>query len=225
MTRLSWVGLFIIIVAGAAGQDQQNFFRSGGGATYSLFKVITSPYDGGYTESYSGGTKAFDLFLWVTGEVNRNTRVGTEVKYSWKAFDYSADDPGPGGSYYTDYSCTVGYLDVTIFPSFRIVNKPGMYIDPGMCLGALLHSYGSGLNYGWSMNGGEFSEKIDGPVRDDFSQFNFRLALRYEIEIPLSGNLYLLILNRYEYTISHPHFFSISLGVGLGREFRPKEQK
>jgi hypothetical protein len=225
MTRISWVGLFIIIVSGAAGQDQQNSFRSGGGASYSLFKVITSPYKGGYWESYSGGTKAFDLFLWVTGEVNRNTRVGTEVKYSWKAFDYSSDDPGLGGSYHTDYSCTVGYLDLTIFPSFRIVKKPGMYIDPGMCLGALLHSHGSGLNYGWTMNGGEFSEKIDGPVRDDFSQFNFRLALRYEIEIPLCDNSYLLVLNRYEYTVSHPHFFSISLGVGLGRVFRPKDQK
>jgi hypothetical protein len=75
------------------------------------------------------------------------------------------------------------------------------------------------------MNGGEFSKKIDGPVREDFSQFNFRLALRYEIEIPLCDNSYLLVLNRYEYTVSHPHFFSISLGVGLGREFRPKEQK
>jgi hypothetical protein len=225
MSRISCIGLLVIIVSGAAGQVQQNAIKSGGGVSYSMFRVITGPDDGSYAESSSGGAKAFDLYLWTIGEVNKNTRVGTEVKYSWKAFDYSSDDPGLGGSYHTDYSCTVGYLDLTIFPSFRIVKKPGMYIDPGMCLGALLHSHGSGLNYGWTMTGGEFSKKIDGPVRDDFSQFNFRLALRYEIEIPLSGNSYLFVLNRYEYTVSHPHFFSISLGVGLGREFRPKEQK
>lgn len=220
MTRILWTGLLFFLVAGVAGQDRKNPFTSGGGITYSMFKVITGPNDGGYDESYSGGAKAFDLFLWINSDVNARTRIGTEVKYSWKAFDYSSADHAPGGSLYKDYACTVGYLDVTIFPAFRISRKPVMFIDPGICLGTLLHSYGSGESHGWSIAGGEVSNPIDGPVRDDFSQFNFRLAFRYEIEIPLSGKSYLFVLNRYEYTVSHPHFFTISLGLGMGRIFR-----
>lgn len=217
MTRIVWIGLFMFSVSVGAGQDLQKSIRAGGGASYSMFKVITGRQDGGDGETYSGGAKAFDLFLWVNGEVDARTRIGTEVKYSWKAFDYSSADHAPGGSLYKDYACTVGYLDVTIFPAFRISRKPVMFIDPGICLGTLLHSYGSGESHGWSIAGGEVSNPIDGPVRDDFSQFNFRLAFRYEIEIPLSGKSYLLVLNRYEYTVSHPHFFTISLGLGMGR--------
>jgi hypothetical protein len=200
-------------------------YQLGAGASYSPFFVWPVPEDGPSTDTYSGCGRGFDIYVFHRFHQKTLIRFTTELKYNWKRFNFSGRDAGHGGGSETSLEYTVGYIDLSFLPLFTIGSEKKLYLSPGICAGALVNTHAAGTIESWVMGGGDTIRYINGTRWDDFSKFVLRFCFRAEFEIPVSEKYQLLVINRYEFTCSEPHFCTISLGVGLGRIFEVKERK